>query len=156
MVTVNPPSGGEGGDMILRYVAATAVLTSVAIHGRLWLDGMRDVHVIGPAFLVNVTAGVVIAALLVRWRHWLPAALTACFGLATLGAFTLASTVGLFGTHEKWAGFYVFGAAVSELVAIVLGLALVLEDPEPSPVPVRRPGGAHVKLGASPNRSDNA
>jgi hypothetical protein len=141
--------------MILRYVAAAAVLTSVAIHGWLWLDGMRDVHVIGPAFLVNVVAGVGIAALLVRWRHWAPAALTACFGLSTLGAFTLASTVGLFGTHEKWQGFYVFGAASAELVAIVLGLALVLEDPEPTPVPVRR-GGAHVKLGASVNRSDNA
>ena len=49
------------------------------------------------------------------------------------GAFTLASTIGLFGTHEKWPGFYVFGAATAELVAIVLGLALVLEDPEPAP-----------------------
>jgi hypothetical protein len=132
--------------MVLRYVAAAAVLASVAIHGWLWLDGMRDVHVIGPAFLVNVIAGVVIAVLLVRWRHWLPGALTACFGLATLGAFTLASTIGLFGTHERWAGFYVFGAAIAESVAIICGLALVLEDPDPTPVPVRKPG-AHVKLG---------
>jgi len=139
--------------MTLRYVAAVAVLVSVAIHGWLWLDGMSDVHVIGPAFLVNVVSGIVIAALLVRWRHWAPAALAACFGLATLGAFTLASTVGLFGTHERWQGFYVFGAASAELVAIVLGLALVLEDPEPAPV---RRGGAHVKVGASANRSDKA
>jgi hypothetical protein len=141
--------------MILRYVAAAAVLTSVAIHGWLWLDGMRDVHVIGPAFLVNVVAGLVIATLLVRWRHWLVAALTACFGLSTLGAFTLASTIGLFGTHEKWQGFYVFGAASAELVAIVLGLALVLEDPEPAPALVRR-GGAHVRSTAAANRSDSA
>ena len=140
--------------MVLRHVAAAAVLASVAIHGWLWLDGMRDVHVIGPAFLVNVVAGVVIAVLLVRWRHWLPGALAACFGLATLGAFTLASTIGLFGTHERWQGFYVFGAAVAELVAIVAGLALVLEDPETAP-PSRR-SGAHVKLGASANLSDNA
>src|SRR3954453_9501957 len=133
--------------MILRYVAAAAVLRSVAIHGWLWLDGMRDVHVIGPAFLVNVVAGVVIAALLVRWQHWLPGALTACFGVATLGAFTLASTIGLFGTHEKWEGFYVFGAAVSELVAILVGLALVLEDPAPRPSPAR---GGHRRAGAEP------
>ena len=141
--------------MILRKVAALAVLTSVAIHGWLWLDGMRDVHVIGPAFLVNVVAGIVIAALLVRWRHWLPACLTACFGLATLGAFTLASTIGLFGTHEKWQGVYVFVAASAELVAIVLGLALVLEDPDPVPTPTHRRHD-HVKLGASANRSDSA
>jgi hypothetical protein len=137
-------------------VTAAAVLVSVAIHGWLWLDGMRDVHVIGPAFLVNVVSGIVIAVLLVRWRHWAPAVLASCFGLATLGAFTLASTVGLFGTHERWQGLYVFGAASAELVAIVLGLALVLEDPEPMPAPVRRRGGAHVKVGASVNRSDRA
>jgi hypothetical protein len=141
--------------MILRKVAAAAVLVSVAIHGWLWYDGMRDVHVIGPAFLVNVVSGIVIAVLLVRWRHWLPAALAACFGLATLGAFTLASTIGLFGTHEKWQGFYVVGAACAELVAIVLGLALVLEDPDATPAPVRR-RGTHALLEASANRSDNA
>jgi hypothetical protein len=132
--------------MVLRYVAAVAVLASVAIHGWLWFDGMRDVHVIGPAFLVNVVSGVVIALLLVRWRHWLPGALSACFGMTTLGAFTLASTIGLFGTHEKWQGFYVFGAALAEAIAIIAGLALVLEDPDEVPVAVRRTG-AHAKLG---------
>jgi hypothetical protein len=108
---------------------------------------MRTVHVIGPAFLVNVASGIVIAALLLRWRHWAPGALSACFGLATLGAFTLASTVGLFGTHERWAGFYVFGAATAECLAILVGLALVLEDPEAhrATAPVR-PRGAHVKI----------
>jgi hypothetical protein len=132
--------------MVLRYVAAVAVLASVAIHGWLWFDGMRDVHVIGPAFLVNVVSGVVIALLLVRWRHWLPGALSACFGMTTLGAFTLASTIGLFGTHEKWQGFYVFGAALAESIAIIAGLALVLEDPDEVPVVARRTG-AHAKLG---------
>ena len=41
-------------------------------------------------------------------------------------------------------------------VAIIIGLALVLEDPEPLPAPVRRVGGAHVKLGVSANRSESA
>ena len=133
--------------MISRYVAAVAVLASVSIHGWLWADGMRTVHVIGPAFLVNVASGIVIAALLVRWRHWAPGALAACFGLATLGAFTLASTVGLFGTHERWAGFYVFGAATAECLAILIGLALVLEDPEVHRATApARPRGAHVKI----------
>src|SRR3954452_2302385 len=141
--------------MMLRRVGAMALLASVSIHGWLWLDGMREVHVIGAAFLVNVIAGVVIALLLVRWQHWLPGALTACFGLATLGAFTLASTIGLFGTHEKWAGFYVFGAATAELVAIIAGMALVLEDPDPAPSTPRRTG-THVRSGASANRSDSA
>ena len=75
--------------MTMRYVAAAAVLTSMGIHLILWFQGMRDVPVIGPAFLVNVVAGLVIAYLLVRWRHWLPGVLAACFGTATLGACIL-------------------------------------------------------------------
>jgi hypothetical protein len=119
--------------MTMRHLAAVAVLASMAIHLVLWLQGMRDVHVIGPAFLVNVVAGIIIAVLLVRWQHWLPGVLSACFGMATLGAFTLAATIGLFGTHEHWAGFYVWGAAISEVIAILAGCAVVLEDPDTEP-----------------------
>ena len=127
--------------MTMRLVTAAAVLTSAAIHLTLWLQGMRNIDVIGNAFLVNIAAGVVIAVLLVVWQHWLPPLLAACFGLATLPAFPMASTVGLFGDHEKWAGFYVFTAASAEVLTIVLGLALVLEDTEPEPEPVY--AGAH-------------
>jgi hypothetical protein len=131
--------------MTLRYVAAVSVLASVAIHLTLWFQGMRSVQVIGPAFLLNVTGGLVIAALLVRWRHPGAGVLAACFGMATLGAFTLASTIGLFGDHETWAGFSVFGAATAEIIAIVTGLAIMLEDPTPEVVaPVRaQTVGAH-------------
>jgi hypothetical protein len=136
--------------MNLRYVAAVAVLASVTIHLTLWLQGMRTVHVIGPAFLANVAGGIVISYLLVRWRHPGAGALAACFGAATLGAFTLASTLGLFGDHERWEGFSVFAAATVEVVAIVAGLMIMLEDPEPEPSPAR----AH--RAASSNRSDSA
>jgi hypothetical protein len=141
--------------MVMRRAAAAAVLASAAIHAWLWLDGMRSVHVIGPAFVVNVVAGVVIATLLLRWQHWVAGALAACFGLSTLGAFTLAATVGLFGTHESWAGFYVFGAAIAECLAIVTGLALVFEDPDEVPVAART-SGAHANVVGSSKRSDSA
>lgn len=121
--------------MRLRYTAAVAVLASVAIHLTLWFQGMRTVHVIGPAFLVNVAGGLVIATLLVRWPHPGAGVLAACFGAATLGAFTLASTIGLFGDHERWQGLSVFGAATVEIVAIVAGLMILLEDPDPTPAP---------------------
>ena len=120
--------------MTVRYVAAGAVLASVAIHLTLWFQGMRAVHVIGPLFVLNVVGGIAIAVLLTRWRHPVPGALAACFGAATLGAFTLASTIGLFGDHERWEGFSVFAAAAVEIVAIIGGLAILLEDPEPVPV----------------------
>jgi hypothetical protein len=136
--------------MTMRYLAAVAVLASVAIHLTLWLQGMRSVHVIGPAFLANVAGGLVISVLLIRWRRVGAGALAACFGMGTLGAFTLASTIGLFGDHEKWAGLSVFTAATVEIVAVVAGLAIMLEDPEPAPVLAPRA----QSVGA--NRSDRA
>jgi hypothetical protein len=109
--------------MTARILVAIAVLVSAYVHLREWLDGMRDFHVIGPLFIVNVVAGVVIAALLFTWKHWLAPFLAFGFGATTLGAFTIASTSsGLFGTHEKWQGPYVWTAAASEAVAILAGL----------------------------------
>src|SRR4051812_10430495 len=99
----------------------------------MWFDGVRDQHVIGPAFMLNAIGGVVIAALVLLWRHWVPAFLTAGFGASTLGAFVVASTVGLFGSHTTWEGAHVWIATVSEVVAIVTGVVLlVAELPERS------------------------
>ena len=131
--------------MTLRHGAALAVLASVAIHLTLWFQGMRSVHVIGPAFLLNAAGGMVIAVLLVRWRHPGAGVLSACFGMATLGAFTLASTIGLFGDHESWEGFSVFAAAAVEILAVVLGLAIMLEDPAGEPAPVAAQTAPRVK-----------
>jgi len=46
------------------------VLVSAAVHLYLWLDGFRDLSIIGPAFLLNAVGGAVIAVLLVTWRSW--------------------------------------------------------------------------------------
>jgi hypothetical protein len=126
-----------------RAVACVAVLVSAALHLWLWFDGVRDQDVIGELFLVNVVAGVVIAVLLVRWRHWVPPFLAAGFGASTLGAFVISSTVGLFGIETSWDSWYVWAAAISEVVAILTGLgALVQEGFTPAaaaPVTRRRP-----------------
>jgi hypothetical protein len=115
--------------MLVRVIAATAVLVSAAVHLRLWFDGFSDDHVVGPAFMLNAIGGVVIAALLLLWRHWVPLFLAFGFGFTTLGAFVIASTVGLFGAHESWTGGYVWAAAISEAVAIVAGGLGLLRDP---------------------------
>ena len=109
--------------MIVRLVTAAAVLVSAAVHLRPWSQGFRDIAVIGPAFLLNAVAGLVIAVALLAWRHWLPWFLAAGFGAATLAAFVVSATVGLFGVHEVWTGGPVLTAAVSEIVAVVGGLA---------------------------------
>jgi hypothetical protein len=114
--------------MGMRMVAAAAVLVSAAVHLYLWLDGARTDDFLGPAFMLNAVSGVAIAALLLAWRHWVPAFLAVGFGLSTLGAFVLAATVGLFGVTESWTGWAVWTAAASELVAIAAGGALLLEQ----------------------------
>lgn len=120
--------------MRLRGVGAAALLVSAGVHLYLWFDGVRHQSV-GPMFLVNVVAGVAIAVMLLRWEHWLPAFLTAGFGVATLGAFVIASTVGLLGVHTVWAGGSVWTAAAAEVVCIVVGGLLLLRAlPATSPL----------------------
>ena len=111
--------------MNMRLVTAAAVLVSAAVHLYLWFDVFSGQAVVGPAFLLNAAGGLVIAVLLVRWQHWLPALLAVGFGVSTLGAFVVAATVGLFGVHERWIGWPVWTAAVSEVVAVVGGAVLL-------------------------------
>jgi hypothetical protein len=114
--------------MSMRLLTAVAVLVSAAMHLYLWFEGYRDVDVIGPAFLLNAFGGAVIAVLLLAWRHWIPPGLAVGFGLSTLGAFVLSTTVGLFGFEESWQGWEVWTAAISEVAAIVLGTMLVFQE----------------------------
>ncbi len=127
--------------MVTRIVTAVAALVSAYVHLVLWLDFMRDVEVVGPAFLLNAVAGLVIAALLLVWRHWVPGFLAAGFGASTLGAFILSTTVGLFGVNEQWTGGYVWAAAVSEVVCIVGGL-MVMRAAWPRRQPARSAGAS--------------
>jgi len=115
--------------MYARWIAATAVTVSALLHLKMWFDGVRDQSV-GPAFMLNAVGGVVIAVLLVTWKHWVPPLLAVGFGLSTLGAFTISATVGLFGVHEHWVGGYVWTAAVSEAVAVVAASRGVLSRHE--------------------------
>ena len=113
--------------MWIRTLAALAVLVSAAVHLMLWFDGVRHQSV-GPAFLLNAAGGVVIAVLLVSWRHWIPPLLAIGFGVSTLGAFVISATVGLLGVHEHWTGGYVWTAAVAEVVAILAGAVALSRD----------------------------
>lgn len=116
-------------EWVLRALVALALLGSAWVHLDLWLTGYRQIDVIGPLFLVNVVAGVVIGIAIIAWRHWLPALAAFGFGAATLGAFVLSVTVGLFGTSNVFGGFHGFVewfAAITEIVCILGGGALLL------------------------------
>lgn len=114
--------------MLLRTLTAVAVLVSGAVHLLLWFDGFRDLDVVGPLFLLNAVAAVVIAGMVVLWRHWLPLLAAVGFGASTLGAFILSTTVGFFGVREMWQGTEVITAAVAEAVAVVAGVAALVVE----------------------------
>jgi hypothetical protein len=114
--------------MVTRLLTALGVLVAAAVHLWLWFDGFRDVDVIGPAFMLNAIGGAVIAVAVVVWRHWLPLLAAIGFGLSTLGAFLISTTVGLFDVQEVFWGTSQMIAAVSELLAIVAGSAALWQE----------------------------
>lgn len=111
-----------------RWLAALAVAVSAVVHLVLWRDGYADIAVVGPLFLLQGVAGLVLAVLLVVWRHWLPALGAVGYGAATLGAFGLSATVGFAGVHSAFTGPYEVTAAVAEAVAIVAGAVVLLRE----------------------------
>lgn len=124
--------------MRTRLIGALAALVSAAIHLYLWFDGVKDQGTVGALFVVNVLAGVVIAALLL-WRHWIPLFLLAGFGASTLGAFLIATTSGLFGIHTGWS-WYAWLAAASEVVAVICGVYAAVDEGYLTPSSRSHPG----------------
>jgi hypothetical protein len=119
--------------MRMRALAAAGVLVSGAVHFKLYFDWAQENDKVGPAFLINAGAGLVIAVLLMSWRHWIPPLLAVGFGVSTLAAFVTAATVGLFGVSESWTGWAVWTAAVAELVAIASGVSVLWQESRPEP-----------------------
>lgn len=76
----------------LRWAAAALVLAAGIVHVVLWNDGYRDIDNIGPAFLLNVLASVVVAVALVVTGHWLVVVAGLALVNGTLAAFALTRT----------------------------------------------------------------
>jgi hypothetical protein len=123
-------NGSEIG-MRMRVLAAAGVLISGAVHLKLYVDFGHENDKVGPAFLLNAAGGLVIAVLLLTWHHWIPPLLSVGFGVSTLAAFITATTVGLFGVHERWEGWTVWTAALTEVVAVVAGVAVLIQEYRP-------------------------
>ncbi len=132
-VTTGPPTapareGHALGAWVLRGLTAAGLLLSADVHLVLFVEGYRDIAVVGPLFALNAVAGVVLGLLVLVWRHWLPLLGAVGFGALTLAAFYLSTTVGFFGVNETVGGTQQVVAAVSEWVVVVAGtLALVVE-----------------------------
>ena len=131
-----------------RGLAAAGVFLAAVVHLDLWVQGFRSVSTIGPLFMLDFVAGMIIGVGVLVWRHWLPALAAAGFGAATVIAFWISVVHGLFGVKETPTGSSEILAEVAEYSAVAFGLAvavLLLRQPKPgtqSPpraAPTRRP-----------------
>ena len=123
---VETPNGhAVHAETFARALAGIGVIVSADVHFDLWYDGFRDIPTIGPLFMLNAVGGLVIGFAVICWRHWLSALAAIGFGAATLTAFWISVTHGLFGVHETATGQPQILAEVAEILAIIGGLAVL-------------------------------
>ena len=132
--------------LALTGTGAGFLVWSAVIHLMLWSDGYKDISVIGPLFLVQAIACIVLAVAIVALRWLVLIAAGAVAGVATAVGLLLTASVGLFGYVESLTVPYAdLSLAVEFTAAFVLLVAacvLALAEPAraagtPSPVPSR-------------------
>src|ERR1700733_6660558 len=132
--------------LALAGTGAGFLVWSGVIHLMLWSDGYKDISGIGPLFLVQAIACIILAVAIVAFR-WLALIVAgAVAGVATAVGLLLSVNVGLFGYTESLSVPYAaLSLAVEFTAAFVLLVAacvLALAKPartagRPSPVPSR-------------------
>jgi hypothetical protein len=129
--------------LVLAGIGAGFLLWSAVIHLELWADGYRDISVIGPLFLAQGIASIVLALAIVVFRWLALLAAGAVAGLATAVGLLLSVNVGLFGFTESLSVPYAtLSLAVEFTAAFVLlaGAALLALAPR-----IRAAGPAQAK-----------
>ena len=97
------------------------------MHLYLWADGYRNVATIGPLFLAQGLAGLVLAVALVAYPWTFTAGLAAAYLLASVTVLALSATRGLFGFMDRLDAPWATPALVVEsagAVLLILGGAL--------------------------------
>jgi hypothetical protein len=110
--------------LALTGTGAGFLVWSAVIHLMLWSDGYKDISVIGPLFIIQGIACIVLAVAIVAFRWLALIAAGAVAGVATAVGLLLTASVGLFGYVESLTVPYaVLSLAVEFTAAFVLLLA---------------------------------
>jgi hypothetical protein len=88
---------------LLAVAGAALLVWSGVIHLQLWSDGYRGISVIGPLFLIQGIASIVLAVALVAFRRVVLLAAGAVLAVGTAAGLLLSAGVGLFGYVESLA-----------------------------------------------------
>ena len=122
---------GRQGDVVAMgavLVAAILMICSGLIHIHLWDIAYRHVATLGPLFLVQALAALVLAVVLAVTRVVVVALACLALMVGTVVGFVLAATVGIFGFTLPVVTGWAYEALVSELLSAVLLLVLVLRS----------------------------
>ena len=132
---------------VLALAGAAMLIWSAEIHIKLWADGYKDIHIIGPLFLAQGIACIVLAVPLVIWRALALQAVGAVTLVATAAGLLLSANYGLFGLRESLSVPYTVlslyvefgGAAVLVAGSVILAFAApaVTAQGNPSRAPSR-------------------
>ena len=96
------------------------MLVSAFIHLHLWDTGYRHIPTIGPLFLLQGIAGIVIAVVIAVWRRPLVSLIGALFAASTIGGLVLSVEVGLFGFKDSFSAPYATSSLIIEAAAFVV------------------------------------
>ena len=88
---------------LLAAAGAGLLVWSGVIHLQLWSDGYRGISVIGPLFLIQGIASIVLAVALAAFRRLVLLAAGAALAAGTAAGLLLSAGIGLFGYTESLA-----------------------------------------------------
>jgi hypothetical protein len=135
------------GASAMAAAGAAMLIWSAVIHLKLWADGYKDIHIIGPLFLAQGIACIVLAVPLVILRWLVLQAVSAVTLVATAVGLLISVHYGLFGLQESLSvpytvlSLYVEFAGTGALIVGVLLLAIAAPVAQaasnPSPTPSR-------------------
>src|ERR1700722_14170232 len=113
--------------LVLAGIGGAFLVWSAVIHLELWSGGYKDISVIGPLFLVQGIASIILGVAVVAFRWLALLAAGAVAGVATAVGLLLSVYVGLFGYTESLSVPYAtLSLAVEFTAAFVLLAAAVL------------------------------
>jgi hypothetical protein len=104
----------------LCVIDAGLLVASGAIHLHLWDIAYRHVKTLGPLFLVQVAAALVIAVAILFTRHILAVLAGLLLMAGTIVGFILARTVGIFGFKLPFSSGLANTVLIVEIVAVIM------------------------------------
>jgi hypothetical protein len=110
---------------VLFVIGGALLIWSAAVHFHLWseTDGYRTIPTIGPLFLLQSIAGLVIGIGVVVVRRLWAAVIGLGFALSTIAGFLLSVGVGLFGFKDSWLAPFAKESFTIEILATVVFVA---------------------------------